>query len=199
MPGISWIDGQIKPNPTYGTDVNQSLLESINEFALDQLVTEPTRGRNILNLIFSSHPESISNTEVIPGISDHEAVYCELILHNKPESDNIKHPVFLYNRGNMAQFKADFSDFQAYFLSSDPYSNNVHENWEKFKQATINAIAKNIPQTMSRAINQLPWITHNIKTDKTTEKVIQQGKVFTDRRRMAGLPQHEEQYYNAYS
>ena len=98
---------------SYGTDVNQSLLESINEFALDQLVTEPTRGRNILDLIFSSHPESISNIEVIPGISDHEAVYCELILHNKPESDNIEHPVFLYNRGNMAQLKADISDFQA--------------------------------------------------------------------------------------
>ena len=42
----------------------------------------------------------------------------------------------------MAQFKADISDFQADFLSSDSYSNNVHENWEKFKQAIINAIAK---------------------------------------------------------
>ena len=57
-----WIDGQIKPNPTYGADVYQSLLESINEFALDQLFTEPTRGRNILDLIFSSHPESISHS-----------------------------------------------------------------------------------------------------------------------------------------
>ena len=75
LPSISWIDGQIKPNPTYGTDVNQSLLGSINEFALDQLVTESTRGRNILDLIFSFHPESISKIEVIPGISDHEAVY----------------------------------------------------------------------------------------------------------------------------
>ena len=34
LPSISWIDGtgQIYPNPTYGADVNQSLLESINEF-----------------------------------------------------------------------------------------------------------------------------------------------------------------------
>ena len=63
----------------------------------------------------------------------------------------------------MAQFKADISDFQADFLSSDSYSNNVHENWEKFKQAIINAIAKNIPQSMSRATKELPWITHNIK------------------------------------
>ena len=32
LQSISWIDGQIKPNPTYGTDLNQSLLESINEY-----------------------------------------------------------------------------------------------------------------------------------------------------------------------
>ena len=85
LPSISWIDGQIKPNPTYGTDVNQSLLESINEFAPDQLVTEPTRGRNTLDLIFSSHPESISKMKVIPGICDHEAVYCKLILPRAAE------------------------------------------------------------------------------------------------------------------
>ena len=60
--GKQWIDGQIKPNVTYGTDVNQSLLKSINEFALDQLFTEPTCGRTILDLIFSSHPESISHS-----------------------------------------------------------------------------------------------------------------------------------------
>ena len=101
LPCISWIDGtgQINPNPIYGTDVNQLLLESINEFELDQLVTEHTCGGNILDLIFSSHPESISNIEVIPGhgISNHEAVYCELTLTNRPESDNIEYPVFLYD------------------------------------------------------------------------------------------------------
>ena len=70
----------------------------------------------------------------------------------------------------MAQLKADISDFQANFLSSDPYSNNVHENWEKFKQAIINAIAKNIPQTMSRVTKELPWITHNVKRQMKQQK-----------------------------
>jgi len=98
LPNITWLDGigQISPSPTYGTEVNQSLLETINEFGLGQLVTDPTRGENILDLIFSTHPESVSNIEVIPGISDHEAVYCELNLDNRPESDDIGHPIFLY-------------------------------------------------------------------------------------------------------
>ena len=164
LPSISWIDGtgQINPNPTYSTDVNWSLLESINEFGLDQLVTEPTHGENILDLIFSSHPESISNIEIILGISDHEAVYCELILNNRPECDDIRHPIILYDRGNMTQLKSDMSDFQTEFLSTDPYSNNVQENWDKFKQAINKAITKNVPQTMSRSTKELPWVTRDI-------------------------------------
>ena len=42
------------------------------------------------DLIFSLSPESIGNTEIIPGMSDHEAVYCELTYH----------PVFLYDKSD---------------------------------------------------------------------------------------------------
>jgi len=171
-PSISWTDGigQVNPNPTYGTEVNQLLLESVNEFGLDQLVTEPTRGGNILDLLFSTNSESIDNVEVIPGMSDHEAVYCELTLKNRPESDDIKHPIFLYDRGNMTQLKLDLSAFQTEFLTSDPYSNTVQENWESFKQAINTAINENIPQTMSRATKELPWITRNIKRQMKQRK-----------------------------
>ena len=57
--------------------------------------------------------------------------------------------MFLHDKGDMNQLKIDISDFQAEFLSSDPYSYNVQENWNSFKQAIINAITKNIPQTMT--------------------------------------------------
>ena len=68
-------------------------------------------------------------------MSDHEAVYCELMLKSKPESDDIEHPIFLYDRGNMTQLKSDLLAFQTEFLSSDPYANTVQENWTALKQA----------------------------------------------------------------
>ena len=172
LPSISWVGGtgQVNPNPVYGTDVNQLLLESVNEFGLDQLVTEPTRGSNILDLIFSSHPESIANVEVIPGMSDHKAVYCELNLSSRAVTDDIEHPIFLYNKGNMPQLKSDLLVFQTEFLSSDPYSNTVQENWERFKQAINSTISANIPQIMSRATRELPWINQNIKRQMRQRK-----------------------------
>jgi len=144
-PSVSWIDGtgQISPNPDlYGIDDNLSLLETINEFELDQLVTEPTHGGNILDLIFSSHPESAINIEVVPGVLDDEAVYFEFKLNNRPESDDIGHPIFLYNRGNITQLKSDMSDFQTEFLSSYPFFNSMQENRDQFKEAINNATSK---------------------------------------------------------
>ena len=52
-------------------------------------------------------------------MSDHEAVYCELNLDHRPVSDDIEHPIFLHNTGDMPQLKS--SAFQTEFLSSIPY------------------------------------------------------------------------------
>ena len=61
-------------------------------------------------------------------MSNHEAVYCELTLNNRPDSDDTEHPTFLYNRGNSIQLKTDISAFQTELLSSDPYSNTIEAN-----------------------------------------------------------------------
>ena len=103
-------------------------------------------------------------------MSDHEAVYCKLNLSSRAVTDDIEHPIFLYNKGNMPQLKSDLLAFQTEFISSDPYSNTVQENWERFKQAINSAISANIPQTMSRATRELPWINQNIKRQMRQRK-----------------------------
>ena len=49
------------------------------EFLFDQIVSEPMRGENILDLCFTSHPGHIFNCNVAPGLSDHNAVIFELV------------------------------------------------------------------------------------------------------------------------
>ena len=41
---------------------------------LEQIVTEPTRENNILDLCFTNNPGLVQNLEVEPGISDHNMV-----------------------------------------------------------------------------------------------------------------------------
>ena len=44
------------------------------EFHIEQLVTTPTRGPNILDLLFVSHPDLVTSCQTVPGISDHDSV-----------------------------------------------------------------------------------------------------------------------------
>ena len=165
LPDISWSDGngRINPSPTYGTEVNQLLLDSVNDNGLEQLVSVPTRGKNILDLLFCSHPYLIADVEIIPGISDHEAVFYCLNLSSKPLTNEVEHPIFLYHKGDMNSLKSDMLDFQMKFITSDPYSNSVEENWQNFKNAISSAISTHVPQRSSNITSNLPWLTHHIK------------------------------------
>ena len=45
LPSIMWLDGGIiNLCPTYGHEINQLFLDTVNEYGLEQLITQPTRG-----------------------------------------------------------------------------------------------------------------------------------------------------------
>ena len=79
---IAWLDGYgtTRPNPAYGYEINNLLLNIIGDNDLEQFVHIPTRNKNILDLIFSSYPVLVSDVSIIRGISDHDAVLFSLIL-----------------------------------------------------------------------------------------------------------------------
>ena len=44
-------------------------LQEFRHFGLVQIIDNPTRGDNILDLMITSNPTNINRTEIIPGIS----------------------------------------------------------------------------------------------------------------------------------
>ena len=48
--------GQVNFSPTYGLLVNNTLLDMVNDFHLEQLVRESTRDNHMLDLIFCTDP-----------------------------------------------------------------------------------------------------------------------------------------------
>ena len=109
FPGIQWREGcgQISVNPPYGLEINHSLVDTINDNNLEQLVGEPTRGANILDLLFSSHPGFISNIQIIPGISDHLAVAFSLDINARIPVKPLQHPSYLFDKANLSALKSD--------------------------------------------------------------------------------------------
>jgi len=73
FPSITWYSGygSIEATPTYGSALNKSFLDLINDTSLEQFVHSPTRLNNLLDFVFCTYPK-INDLSTMPGISDHD-------------------------------------------------------------------------------------------------------------------------------
>ena len=85
LPKLTWTDNipTLKPDcslkPAYET-----FLDQIDDFSLTQMVTQPTRQGNILDLFLTTNPTLIQQVNCQAGLSDHDMViaYGALQLKN---------------------------------------------------------------------------------------------------------------------
>jgi len=69
----------VNPSSQYGYKINELLIDIANDNNLEQLISELTHENHILDLEFS-------NTQIVSGISDHEAIYFQINhLPSQPE------------------------------------------------------------------------------------------------------------------
>jgi hypothetical protein len=66
----------LKPNAVF-INLHNYFMDIINNNALSQLIDQPTRLTNTLDLVLTNRPGKVLRTESIPGISDHDIVYTE--------------------------------------------------------------------------------------------------------------------------
>ena len=97
-----WEQLSVSSNPHYGLSLNQKMLSVVDNCGLTQLVTFPTRGESILDLVLCSHSDLVSNIHSTEGTSDHSAVSFDLNLTIKL---NKKKPRSVYKLNN-----ADFNE-----------------------------------------------------------------------------------------
>ena len=60
------------------------MLEIVNDFGMEQVVLEPTRGKNTLDLFFTTNPTLVEKVTMTPGMSDHDSIPL-VIINCKPK------------------------------------------------------------------------------------------------------------------
>ena len=75
-PGIDWATSTLKPDCRH-RKLHQDLIDNLSDLGLQQMVEEPTRDLNTLDLFITNKRDNINKIQVIPGISDHDAVMVE--------------------------------------------------------------------------------------------------------------------------
>ena len=97
-------------------------------------------------------------------MSNHKVVIFSINAHSVLINKKETCKVFEFHKARLHNLKDDLKSFQEAFLSSDPYSQSVEDNWNQFKEAIINTMLKNIPQRKIKSHNHyLPWLSHDIK------------------------------------
>ena len=139
LPDLKFEDGigYVNRNPTYGYETNSVFVEMMNNYGFEQFVTQPTRENHLLDLVLSTNPDIIENVQVVLGISDHEAITCQLVFATeKPAANNLQ-KVYQYHRADMRGINEELSNFTTSFLTSNPYESTVENNWQKLKDTLL--------------------------------------------------------------
>jgi len=129
--------------------VNNLFVDVINDFSLEQQVFEPTRNENVLDLVLTTSPYLIDNIKVVPGMSDYEAVICNL----QNTSNNNSHITYIFHKAHTELMPEDVRSFKDLFFQSDPNQRLVEDNWNYFKDMIFEMMNKNIPSRIAEKLH----------------------------------------------
>ena len=103
LPDIDWPKNSITGHQ-YRKHINETFLTLESDLGLHQVIDAPTREDNILDLFFTNRPTLVNRSTVIPGISDHHAVYIDshiTMSRKKP----VKQTIFMWGKADIQGIK----------------------------------------------------------------------------------------------
>lgn len=103
------------------------------DYNLSRTVSQPTRGSNILDLILTSHPETLVHIEHVDGFSDHSLLQVTLNIPS-PVTDMSPKIIRNYNKGNYAVINTELDSFWEHEMLPSFQSRSVEENWLMFRE-----------------------------------------------------------------
>ncbi|XP_072050267.1 uncharacterized protein [Amphiura filiformis] len=152
QPNIDWVNKKVIVNHPASKITAERLLQTVQEHGLDQVVDKPTRLNSILDLVLTNNSSFIKNVEVIPCLSDHEAVLSVLNgfaqVKKKPP-----HKIYLKHKADVEKIKQDMKIF------GDEVNLTVQEKWDMFDSKIKQVMDENVPTKMSSNRRNLPWFT----------------------------------------
>ena len=161
-PKLNWEENQpvLKqncPNP----EMYQDFVSALDDNYLTQMVCEPTRENNILDLFITNSPTLVDSVSVVPGIADHQAVLA--VVRLRPSIQKVKpRTVHLCSKANWDGMKEDMLTFQSTFLSTCE-GKSTEQLWQEFKDEVDMLINRYVHTKTIRGRKNLPWVTQEIR------------------------------------
>ncbi|KAJ8020472.1 RNA-directed DNA polymerase from mobile element jockey [Holothuria leucospilota] len=163
LPSVDWDTMSFKTGGSYPA-ISNLMIDIANDFNLHQIVKEPTRESNILDLCFTNSPARVDSVHVDSGISDHDVVIVNALFKPKVFRPP-KRKVFLYHKANFSNIDDDMEELNSKLTPKLISSSSMDELYELFMTTLFNSIDKNIPAKLSSSRFSYPWVNRLIKRD----------------------------------
>ena len=140
----------------------KSLLNLTDNHLLEQIIAEPTRNNNILDLVFTNNTEMTVNPIVHPvpkSLSDHNLIVAEIPIKEKiKESTKTREKLHIFNywssKANWDKMNEHLSNHNWTFNSHD--AQNVGENIDELYNELYSASEKYIPKRKTFKYKNIP-------------------------------------------
>ncbi|XP_072048916.1 uncharacterized protein [Amphiura filiformis] len=157
---INWANSTVVAGSNFKVQA-ETLIEIADQFDLEQMVTEPTRKKKILDLFFTNNSTLVKNVKSTPGLSDHDGVPL-IDLNIKPQTIKQKpRKLYMFKKADMEGLQKGMGNFTSNIVSGNTTS--VEHDWNEFKDGIFKCMDENIPTKMSSMRNNTPWITPEIR------------------------------------
>ena len=167
LPNINWADNIIS-STNYPLSLCNIFLDLLTSHSFTQMNLQPTRHNNILDIFLTNHPALISDVKVIPGISDHEAVYVECDLTVKSVLP-VKRKLYLWNKADFTSINHLVTEFANSFLDNT-INIPIQDLWDVFKSMCMNCLQLVPTKTAPSGKSNQPWATPLIRRLSSKKK-----------------------------
>ena len=175
-PCINWESMSLSANRTHVAQ-QSSLIDVMQEHGLEQIVNQPTRQHNILDLFFLNYPSTKYTIDILPGFADHDIVCVDIEMGSEISKQNPRE-IYLYHRADWGSIKEDLISLlnSSDFSSTD--TKTVNDLWTKFKDTILHSMRLHIPYKLTRTRCDLPWLTSDIR-----KKIRKRNKLYRQYKR----------------
>ena len=164
LPSVDWDRSDVRSGGSYA-NLSRQMLDIANDFNLEQVVREPTRKNNILDLLFTSNPTLVERSWVVPVLSDHDGIPV-VIISTKPKYIKVNpRKIFMYQKADVDGLKKHLKSWSDNFVSNHSANtdSNVNSLYEEFQNSVEEGMELYIPSKTISKRNISPWINKKIK------------------------------------
>ena len=154
LPSINWS----LTFPTVSSPAANLLCDLVRDNYLHQMVVDPTRNQNLLDLVFTNQPDIVEGVQVIDNLplTDHDAVQFTLNVVI-PSQSRCKRLLYNYKKADLSLLCDTLHHVPWNIIEG---TDDIEESWQLFKDLFMSAINVSIPRVQWRRKKLKHWFSY---------------------------------------